>query len=123
MIRLSGRNIPFERLEVNQQLALDIFSTSKYKSEQIPSIAQQNNGRIVLYRLGHHIDISCGPMIASTNFLGKCTVVAVHKLMNDDHDSALYRVQGVALPTGFLLNHVAFGILQERARKLVINTT
>lgn len=31
----------------------------------------------------------------------------------------LYRFQGVALPTGVILNHFAFSILTERARKLV----
>lgn len=119
MIRLAGRNIPFERLEVNPELALEIFSSSKYKTEQIPSIAQQNNGQIILYRVGKHIDISRGPMIASTSFLGKCTIAAVHKIADEDNDFALYRVQGVALPTGFVLNHVAFGILEERAKKMV----
>lgn len=119
MIRLSGRALCFERLEVDEKVALDIFRASKYKSEQIPSIAHQYNGRITLYRLGHHIDISRGPMIASTSFLGKCTVSAVHKIADEGSDSAMYRVQGVALPTGFVLNHVAFGILEDRARKLV----
>lgn len=57
-------------------------------------------------------------MIASTSLLGKCTISSVHKVC-DEHDSAIYRVQGVALPTGFIVNHFAYGIIEERSQKLV----
>lgn len=57
-------------------------------------------------------------MIASTGLLGKCTISAVHKITSKD-DGALYRVQGVALPVGFIVNHFAYGILEDRSKKLV----
>lgn len=57
-------------------------------------------------------------MIASTGLLGKCTVSSVHKVTGEN-DGALYRVQGVALPVGFIVNHFAYGILEERSKKLV----
>lgn len=35
------------------------------------------DNKIVLYRIGDHIDISRGPMVGNTSFLGRCTVSAV----------------------------------------------
>lgn len=121
MIKLSAKDLKFERLEVNHELALEMFKDSRYKSEQLPSISQQNHGRVIVYRMGRHIDISRGPMVASSRFLGKCTVTAAHKLSDEGADNAFYRIQGVGLPNGFVINHVAYGTLEDRARKLVRN--
>ncbi|EDW26252.1 GL25954 [Drosophila persimilis] len=118
MIKLAAQDLRIERLDVQQELAQEMFKDSKYKSEQLPSIAQQSNGRVTLYRLGDHIDISRGPMVASTHFLGKCTVGAAHKVADEGPAGAFYRIQGVALPCGFKLNHVAYGFLEERSQKL-----
>ncbi|XP_022211383.1 39S ribosomal protein L39, mitochondrial [Drosophila obscura] len=118
MVRLAAQELRIERLDVQQELAQEMFKDSKYKSEQLPSIAQQSNGRVSLYRLGDHIDISRGPMVASTHFLGKCTVSAAHKVADEGAAGAFYRIQGVALPCGFKLNHVAYGFLEERSQKL-----
>ena len=57
-------------------------------------------------------------MVASTGLLGKCTISSVHKV-GDEENGGLYRVQGLALPIGFILNHYAYGILEDRSRKLV----
>lgn len=119
MVKLAAQDLHIERLEVNLDLAKEMFKDSHYKSEQLPSIAQQNQSRVTLYRLGDHIDISRGPMVGSTRFLGKCTIAAAHKLSNEGPDNAFYRLQGVALPVGFSLNHFAYGLLEQRAQKLV----
>lgn len=119
MVKLAAQDLCIERLEVDLDLATEMFKDLRYKSEQIPSIAQQHQNRVTLYRLGDHIDISRGPMVASTRFLGKCTVLAAHKLANEGASDAFYRVQGVALPAGFALNHFAYGLLEQRAQKLV----
>lgn len=75
-------------------------------------------GTIIVYRVGEHVDISRGPMIASTGLLGRCTISSVHRIASEN-DGALYRVQGVALPVGFIINHFAYGILEDRSKKLV----
>lgn len=116
MIRLAARRLKIERLEVGHDLALEMFKDNPYKREQLPSISK--SGSVVLYRVGQHVDISRGPMIANTSFLGKCTVSSVHQVA-EESESMLYRVQGVALPTGFIVNHVAYGILEDRSRKPV----
>lgn len=119
MIKLAAKDLKIERLDVNNELALEMFVDSRYKREQLPSIAQQGQGRVTLYRMGTHIDISRGPMVGSSRFLGKCTVAAAHKIANEGDKDALYRIQGVGLPAGFTLDHVSYGTLEERARKLV----
>ncbi|XP_046385403.1 39S ribosomal protein L39, mitochondrial [Ischnura elegans] len=105
-----------ERLDVSADLAMQMFSDNGHKMKQIPSIAQANGSQVTLYRFQDHIDISRGPMIANSAFIGRCTIAAVHKIVSgNDH---LYRFQGVALPSGIKLNHFSYGILEERARKL-----
>lgn len=118
MVNLCQKGLKFERLEVSTELALDMFEDNRYKAEQIPHIASQmSEGKtVVLYRVGDHIDLSRGPMVGDTSFVAKCTVTAVHKIETDQ--GILYRFQGVALPKGLLLNHFAYGILEDRARKL-----
>ncbi|XP_068158535.1 large ribosomal subunit protein mL39 [Drosophila tropicalis] len=118
MVKMAAQDLPIERLDVQQELAYEMFKDSRYKSEQLPSIGKQNQGRVTLYRVGDHIDISRGPMVASTRFLGKCTIGVSHKLANEGSSGAFYRIQGIALPSGYMLNHFAFGLLEQRAQKL-----
>nr|XP_029724650.1 39S ribosomal protein L39, mitochondrial-like [Aedes albopictus] len=119
MVKLAQQDLPIERLDVNSELAQQMFSDNPYKREQIPSISSQNNGLITVYRVGDHVDISKGPMVSSTGLLGKCTVAAIHEIPKSGTDQLpLYRVQGVALPIGLNLNHFAYGILEDRAKKL-----
>ncbi|XP_055903107.1 39S ribosomal protein L39, mitochondrial [Eupeodes corollae] len=117
MVKLAAQDLKIERLEVNSEVAIEMFNDNRYKKEQLPSILSQNQGRVTLYRVGKHIDISRGPMIASTRFLGKCTIAAVHELSKEGKDGSIYRVQGVALPAGIIINHFAYGILEKRAKK------
>lgn len=106
MIKLSRKKLPFERLEVDVDLALDMFQENKYKSHQIPEIAQSssNNKTVCLYRVGDFVDISKGPLMSHTGHLNKCTITAVHPLTQASSISpTLYRIQGVALPSGILV--------------------
>ncbi|KAL0811791.1 hypothetical protein ABMA28_009221 [Loxostege sticticalis] len=118
-VKLVRQNLILERLEVGEELALEMFRDNEHKTKQIPSIAR-NNGKVTLYRAGHHVDISKGPMISNTAQVGRVTVTSVHKLIGsqDSDVKQLYRFQGVALPTNVVLNHFAYSILTERAKKL-----
>ncbi|XP_065201716.1 large ribosomal subunit protein mL39 [Planococcus citri] len=117
MVKLSNKNLAVERLEVKEKLSLQIFENNKHKLDQIPDIsARSPDKKVTLYRIGDHIDISRGPMVGNTWFLGRCTISAVHKLESDRGN--FYRFQGVALPKGLMLNHYAFSILEKRAMKL-----
>lgn len=114
--RLAEEEIPFERLLVDVNLAKEMFHDNEHKKKQIPNIAKNSPSgtSVTLYRVKDHVDISGGPMIANTNFLGRrCTIAAAHQI--EISGMPLYRFQGVALPKGIFLNHVAFGILEKRA--------
>ncbi|XP_012283942.1 39S ribosomal protein L39, mitochondrial isoform X2 [Orussus abietinus] len=115
-VKLVQAELPVERLEVTESLALEIFQDNPFKVKQIPDIAEHYK-TITLYRIGDHIDISRGPMVGNTNLVGRATVTAVHKIQSDDVE-CLYRFQGVALPHGIRLNHYAYKILEDRAKKL-----
>lgn len=125
MHKLAEADLPIERLVVKPELAAEIFKENQYKSAQIPSIAESANNRITLYRMGDHVDMSGGPMVASSKFIGRrCTIPAAHKIFHNN--IPMYRFQGVALPRDTYLNHVAFSILEERAARINLaglNTT
>ncbi|XP_072948234.1 large ribosomal subunit protein mL39 [Epargyreus clarus] len=118
-VRLCQAKHPIRRLEVAEPLAAEMFVDNEHKAKQIPSIAKAN-GKVTLYKIGKHVDISKGPMISHTGQIGRVTITSVHKLTGgpDSDVKQLYRFQGVALPTGIMLNHFAFSILTERAKKL-----
>jgi len=119
MHRMAEKALKFERLVVDANLALSMFSENQYKTRQIPSIAASSGSgkTVTLYRVGDHVDISGGPMVGDTSFLGRrCTIAAAHKIEHDDRP--MYRFQGVALPKGIYLNHFAFGILERRAARI-----
>ncbi|XP_032524141.1 large ribosomal subunit protein mL39 [Danaus plexippus] len=118
-VQLCRKKINLERLDVSEELALEMFVDNEHKAKQIPSIAR-NNGKVTLYKVDKHIDISKGPMISNTGQIGRVTITSVHKLTGGgvSDPPQLYRFQGVALPTGVILNHFAFSILTDRAKKL-----
>ncbi|OAD52946.1 39S ribosomal protein L39, mitochondrial [Eufriesea mexicana] len=119
-MKLVNQHLPLERLETTESLALDIFQDNPIKMAQIPDIAKSNNNKIILYRIGDHIDISKGPFIGNSSLIGCCTITAAHKIPEEEN---LYRFQGIALPKGIFLNQFAYGILEKRAKKLNTSTS
>ncbi|KAK9299477.1 hypothetical protein QLX08_007498 [Tetragonisca angustula] len=113
-VKLINKELPIERIEISESLALDMFQDNPIKMTQIPDIAKSNNNKIILYRIGDYIDISKGPMVGNSSLIGRCTIAAVHKIPEKEN---LYRFQGVALPKGIILNQYAYGLLENRARK------
>lgn len=119
MIKFCQKNYQIQCLDVSTDLALDIFKFNPHKTQQIPDIAAHNGGKVTLYKAGPHIDISRGPMVTSTNHLGRITIANIIKLNTDIEGAPIYRFQGVSLPRCIILNHFAYGLLEERAKKLV----
>lgn len=119
MIKFCQQNHPILCLDVNTELALEIFKNNPHKTRQIPDIAAHNDGKVTLYKAGLHIDISRGPMVTNTNHLGRVTIANVIKLNTDIEGGPIYRFQGVSLPRSIVLNHFAYSILEERAKNLV----
>lgn len=119
MVKLASEALKIERLEVAHEIAIEMFSDNPFKREQLPGISSKNNGNVTLYRVGEHIDISRGPMISNTSFVGNCKIASTHKISSPGDSHNLYRIQGVALPSGFTLSSFAFDIIADRAKKLV----
>ncbi len=85
MHKMAERTLPIERLVVDAQLAGKMFEDNRHKSAQIPSIAKgsESGDSVTLYRVGDHVDISKGPMVGDTSFLGRrCTIAAVRQEIN-----------------------------------------
>ncbi|XP_045117885.1 39S ribosomal protein L39, mitochondrial-like isoform X2 [Portunus trituberculatus] len=118
MVKLSLAAHRFERLEVDASVALKMFADNRFKTQQIPQMAAQSTSgnTVVVYRIGDFVEVSRGPMMADTSHLGKVSIVAVHPI--ESNEVQLFRVQGVALPRGFLLNHFAYGVLEKRAQQM-----
>lgn len=119
MVKFSQKEFVIECLTVTKDLALDIFQNNPHKTEQIPNIAEHNDNKVTLYKVDNHIDISKGPMIPNTNHLGRITVSNVIRISTDFPGGPLYRFQGVALPRNIILNHFAYSLIEERAKKMV----
>lgn len=122
LIRFCQQNHRIQSIEVDEEFALLMFRNNRHKTQQIPDIASNNSGKVTLFKAGTHVDISKGPMMANTNQLGRTTISNVIKLSNatvDGYETApLYRFQGVALPRSIILNHFAYNLLEERAKRL-----
>lgn len=116
--KLCAKNVDFERLEVDVDVALNVFNENRFKREQIPAIAASSPGgrSVVLYRVGDHVDVSRGPMVARTGLVGRYDVTAVYPLVTDY--GTLHRFQGVSLPRQIRVNHFIWKILLERATKV-----
>lgn len=52
MFRMAENDLPIKRLVVDQDLAKDMFQHNRYKTNQIPSIAQDQDNKVTLYRVG-----------------------------------------------------------------------
>ncbi|CAH1163828.1 unnamed protein product [Phaedon cochleariae] len=118
MIKFCQQELPIECLDVSTDIAFNIFKNNPHKTQQIPNIADHNNDKITLFKAGNHIDISKGPMVPNTNQIGRITVANVIKLDSDIPGGPIFRFQGVALPSSIMMNHFAYGLLEDRARLL-----
>ncbi|KAI4469273.1 mitochondrial ribosome protein l39/prolyl-trna ligase family member [Holotrichia oblita] len=118
MIKFCQKQHKIECLDVSVDFAQEMFKYNPHKTKQIPDIAANNSDKVSLFKVGKHVDISKGPMISNTSQIGRFTLANVIKLETDIPGDPIYRFQGVALPNSLILNHFAYGLLEERARKL-----
>jgi large subunit ribosomal protein L39 len=112
--KIKDKGLNFERLDVPKEIAQEIFSNNQFKLQQLNGMERD---RITIYRLGEHIDISVGPMISSSNRVGRCAVTAVHSVTSKDN-VGLYRFQGIAIPDTLRLNAFAYNLLVEKSKEV-----
>ncbi|XP_013412316.1 39S ribosomal protein L39, mitochondrial-like [Lingula anatina] len=115
--KLAGKDWKFECLDIDETLALKMFEDNRFKTQQIPNMAAQNKGgKIRVYRMGDHLDISNGPLICRTSQIGRFAITAFHPISSPDFGE-LTRVQGLSVPSQVLINHWTFDFLAKRAEK------
>ncbi|XP_012886475.1 PREDICTED: 39S ribosomal protein L39, mitochondrial [Dipodomys ordii] len=113
------KDLPFETLEVEAKVALEIFQHNKYKIDFIEEKASENPERIVkLHRIGDFIDVSEGPLIPRTSTCFQYEVSAVHNLQHSQ-SPLIRRFQGLSLPTHLRVQFTIWSKLLERSRKMV----
>uniref|UniRef100_A0A2C9K1E7 TGS domain-containing protein n=1 Tax=Biomphalaria glabrata TaxID=6526 RepID=A0A2C9K1E7_BIOGL len=119
-LRLNFLDLKFQRLEIPLSVATQMFSDNRFKLAQLPHIASKSKSgtSVVVYRAGDHIDITSGPLIASTAQIGRYSVTAIHEIESQSFGK-LSRVQGLALPTQIMLHSWTYDtILRSRSKKL-----
>ncbi|KAF3820474.1 hypothetical protein GH733_013650 [Mirounga leonina] len=112
------KDLPFETLEVEAKVALEIFQHNKYKTDFIEEKASQNPERIVkLHRFGDFIDVTEGPLIPRTSICFQYEVSAVHNLQATPL-SLVRRFQGLSLPVHLRAHFTIWDKLLGRSRKM-----
>ncbi|XP_069492492.1 large ribosomal subunit protein mL39 [Ambystoma mexicanum] len=118
-MQLIHKDLPFEPLEVDAKLALDMFQHNKLKSTMVEEKASQNpKGMITVYRCGDFVDLSDGPHIPRTSFCFQYDVTAAHNLSTNQPE-LVRRFQGLSLPVHLKAHHSIWRRLQKRAQTLI----
>ncbi|XP_012782044.2 LOW QUALITY PROTEIN: large ribosomal subunit protein mL39-like [Ochotona princeps] len=113
------KDLPFETLEVEAKVALEIFQNNKYKIKFIEEKSSQKAERKVkLHRKGDFIDVSEGPLIPRTSVCYQYEVPVVHSLQ-PTQPNHVPRFQGLSLPIHLRLQFTIWDKLLERSWKLV----
>ncbi|XP_068164999.1 large ribosomal subunit protein mL39 [Antennarius striatus] len=117
--QLIHKDLPWEPLEVLPSVALEAFSHSRCKQEEVEQMAAQNpKGTVTLYRCGDHVLLSSGPLVARTGLSAQYEVTALHTL--GQGPLGLHRqAQGLSLPLQLPAHHTVWRKLKWRAQKQV----
>ncbi|MEN2496520.1 MAG: 54S ribosomal protein L39, mitochondrial, variant 2 [Marteilia pararefringens] len=97
----------------------EIFKFNKQKLTQIQSI-QCEDDKLPIYKFGTHVDLSFGPLLPRSSFIGRTKFTAITKIGAYGPNSKVYRVQGVSVPSEDNLNDDAFSLLCKNAVSPVI---
>uniref|UniRef100_H3DAL8 Large ribosomal subunit protein mL39 n=1 Tax=Tetraodon nigroviridis TaxID=99883 RepID=H3DAL8_TETNG len=117
--QLIHKDLAWEPLEVGPSVALEVFSHSRCKQEEVEQKAAQNpKGRVMLYRCCDHVLLSGGPLVARTGLCLQYEVTALHSLGRGPW-GLHRRAQGLSLPLQLQAHHTVWRKLRQRAGKLI----
>ncbi len=116
MKNIANQDLPFQRLEISKEAALELFKNDKYKQEIISELAP--DAVITVYRHGDFTDLCRGPHVLSTKLLKNCKLLAVSGAYwrGDSKNEQLQRIYGTCFFTEEELSH-HLEILKERAER------
>lgn len=119
MAKIVKRDLPFERLEVDREQAVDLFvkKGESYKVELIRNLPDDVQ-TVSLYRQGDYVDLCRGPHIPSTGFVGafKLLSVAGAYWRGDERNKMLQRIYGTCFPTKKELDEYLNVLTEARKR-------
>ncbi|XP_041835160.1 39S ribosomal protein L39, mitochondrial [Melanotaenia boesemani] len=116
-LQLIHQDLPWEPLEVMPSVALEVFSHSRCKQEEVEQKASQSpKGTVTLYRCGEHVLLSGGPLVARTGLFSQFDVTALHSLGQGSWGHHR-RAQGLSLPLQLQAHHTVWRKLRQRAQK------
>ncbi|CAF1023625.1 unnamed protein product [Adineta ricciae] len=121
--KLRDRDLRFERLDVTQSVAEEMFAYDRFKLAQIPHMLRlvtptDTQPRLSVYRMGDcHVDITRGPLISSTKQIGRFEFSAIHSIDVPSYNETMHRVQALSIPAQLHLHYWTFDYLLERAKK------
>ncbi|XP_030636431.1 large ribosomal subunit protein mL39 [Chanos chanos] len=117
--QLIHKDLPWEPLEVLPSVALEVFSHSRCKQQEVEELAaESSSGTVTLYRCGEHVLLSGGPLVARTGLCYQYEVAAIHTV-GEGQWGLHRRAQGLSLPTNLTAHHTVWRKLRRRAEKLV----
>ncbi|XP_030060123.1 large ribosomal subunit protein mL39 isoform X1 [Microcaecilia unicolor] len=120
VLNLIHKDMPFEPLEVEAKVAVELFQHNKHKLAMIEESASKDpKGMVKLHRFGDFVDISEGPHIPRTSFCFHYEVTAAHRLP-DDRIPHVRRFQGLSLPRHLQAHHTVWNRLLKRSKTLVM---
>ncbi|XP_051766164.1 39S ribosomal protein L39, mitochondrial [Ctenopharyngodon idella] len=118
-LQLVHKDLPWEPLDVSPSVALEIFSHSRCKQEEVEERAAQSQNRTVsLYRCGDHVTLSGGPLVSRTGLCSQYEVTSIHTV-GESAWGVRRRAQGLSLPVNLTANHTVWRKLRKRAERLV----
>ncbi|KAM6893873.1 large ribosomal subunit protein mL39 [Xenentodon cancila] len=118
-LQLIHQDLAWEPLEVTPSVALEVFSHSRCKKEEVEQKASQSpNGTVMLYRCGDHVLLSGGPLVARTGLCSQYEVTTLHSLGQGSWGHHR-RAQGLSLPLQLQAHHTVWRKLRERAQNRV----
>ncbi|HLA81839.1 MAG TPA: threonine--tRNA ligase [Thermoleophilia bacterium] len=96
MNRLVAQNIPFERREVSQEEALELFADEPYKTELIRGLPEGST--ISTYTQGNFTDLCRGPHVPDSGRIGAVALLSVAGAYwrGDSNNPMLTRIYGTA---------------------------
>ncbi|XP_034006883.1 LOW QUALITY PROTEIN: 39S ribosomal protein L39, mitochondrial [Trematomus bernacchii] len=117
--QLIHQNLAWEPLVVVSSVALEVFSHSRCKQEEVEQKASQSpTGTVMLHRCGDHVLLSAGPLVGRTGLCSQYDVTALHSLGGGSL-GLQRRAQGISLPLQMEAHHTVWRKLRERAGRLV----
>jgi large subunit ribosomal protein L39 len=121
--KLRDGDLRFERLDITQSVAEEMFANDRFKLAQIPHMLRlispsDSQKRLSVYRMGDcHVDITRGPLISSTRQIGRFEFSAIHPIDVPSYQEKLQRIQALSIPAQLHLHYWTFDYLLERAKK------